>query len=113
MQYFGAHGASPVGGLRQSLTPSLPLLALQLAAAMPDAPIIPATHQIAVPFRDGIDLIRARYFSRDPACWPVFRDPAFAEIMGVRKKKKTARGRVAEYTDGEALLKQLRETDRV
>ena len=80
---------------------------------MPDAPLIPATHQIAAKFRDEIDRIRAHFFSRDPACWPVFRDPAFAEIMGVRKKKKTARGRVAEYTDGEALLKQLRETDRV
>ncbi len=80
---------------------------------MPDAPLVPATHQIAAPFRAGIDQIRARYFSRDPACWPVFRDPAFAEIMAVRKKKKTARGRVAEYEGGDALLKQLRETDRV
>lgn len=80
---------------------------------MSDAPLIPATHQIAAPFRDEIDRIRALYFSRDPACWPVFGDPAFAEIMAVRKKKKTARGRVAEYPGGDALLKQLRETNRV
>lgn len=80
---------------------------------MPDAPLIPATHQISPSFRDEIDRIRALYFSRDPACWPVFGDPAFAEIMSVRKKKKTARGRVAEYPGGDALLKQLRETDRV
>jgi glutamate/tyrosine decarboxylase-like PLP-dependent enzyme len=79
---------------------------------MPDS-LIPATHQIAAPFREEIDRIRARCFSRDPACWPVFGDPAFAEIMAVRKKKKTARGRVAEYDGGEALLKQLRETDRM
>lgn len=81
---------------------------------MPEStPLIPATHQIAAPFREQIDRIRAHYFSRDPACWPVFGDPAFAEIMAVRKKKKTARGRVAEYDGGEALLKQLRETNRV
>lgn len=80
---------------------------------MSDAPLLPATHQIAPSFRDEIDRIRALYFSRDPACWPVFGDPAFAEIMAVRKKKKTARGRVAEYPGGDALLKQLRETDRV
>jgi len=78
-----------------------------------DTPDIPPTHQIAPAFREGIDRIRASCFSRDPACWPIFGDPVFAEIVNFRKAKAHARARVQQYPDGEALLRGMRERNRV
>jgi glutamate/tyrosine decarboxylase-like PLP-dependent enzyme len=78
-----------------------------------NTPIIPPTHHVAPSFRDEIDRIRALFFSRDPACWPVFGDPVFSRIVDLRKKKAPPRERVREYPDGEALLRQLREQDRL
>ncbi len=74
---------------------------------------IPSTHQIAPSFRDEIDRVRTMFFSRDPACWPVFGDPVFASILGFRKARAPERGRVQQYPDGKILEAQLRREDRV
>jgi glutamate/tyrosine decarboxylase-like PLP-dependent enzyme len=76
-------------------------------------PPIPPTHYIAPSFRDEILRLRASFFSRDPACWPIFGDPVFSEIVEFRRAKARARDRVQQYPDGEALLRQIRERDRV
>ena len=78
-----------------------------------DTSAIPPTYHVASSFRDGIDRIRALFFSRDPACWPVFGDPVFSEVVNFRKKKMPPRERVQQFPDGEALLRQLREQDRL
>jgi glutamate/tyrosine decarboxylase-like PLP-dependent enzyme len=78
-----------------------------------ETPHIPATHQIAPFFRDEILRIRASFFSRDPACWPIFGDPVFSEIVEFRRAKARARDRVRQYPDGAALLREIRERDRV
>lgn len=74
---------------------------------------IPSTHQISPSFREQIDRIRGAFFSRDPACWPLFGDPVFAEILRFRQDLSPARGRVRHYPDGEALQQRLRSEDRV
>ncbi|MCE9520586.1 MAG: aspartate aminotransferase family protein, partial [Verrucomicrobia bacterium] len=74
---------------------------------------IPAAHDIAPSFRDEIDRIRALYFSRDPACWPIFADPVFSEVVEFRKKKIRPRERVRQFPNGAVLLQQLRETNRL
>ena len=68
---------------------------------------------VAPSFRDEIDRIRALYFSRDPACWPIFSDPVFSEIAEFRKKKTPPRERVQQFPNGGTLLRQLREQDRL
>ncbi|MEA3211172.1 MAG: hypothetical protein QOE70_4229 [Chthoniobacter sp.] len=78
-----------------------------------DASHIPPTHQIAESFRDEIDQLRAQFFSRDPACWPVFGDPVFSELVNFRKQHLPARAGVQQYPDGEALLRRLREQNCV
>lgn len=78
-----------------------------------DALDIPATHHVVPSFRDEIDRIRALFFSRNPACWPVFGDPGFSEVVEFRKKKMPPRERVREFPNGETLLQQLREQDRL
>jgi glutamate/tyrosine decarboxylase-like PLP-dependent enzyme len=78
-----------------------------------DSPHIPPTHQIAPSFLDEILRIRASYFSRDPARWPVFGDPVFSKIVEFRKAKAHARDRLSQYPDGEALLREIRGRDRV
>ena len=72
-------------------------------------PSIPRTHLVASAFRDEIDRIRALFFSRDPACWPVFSDPVFSEIVNFRKHHMPLRERVQQFPDGEGLLRQVRE----
>ncbi len=74
---------------------------------------VPATHDVAPSFRDEIDHIRALFFSRDPACWPVFADPVFSEVVEFRKKKMPPRERARQFPNGETLLKQLREQERL
>ena len=78
-----------------------------------NTPAIPATHDVAPSFRDEIDRIRARFFSRDPAHWPVFGDPVFSEIVEFRKKKLPSRERLGQFPNGDALLRQLRAEDRL
>ena len=65
-------------------------------------------HAIAPEFRDGMERILDDFFSRDAARWPVFGDPAFASIIDFRKKHLSKSSRLADYPDGEALLKRLR-----
>ena len=74
---------------------------------------IPPSQCIAASFRDEIDRIRARFFSRDPARWPVFGDPVFSEIVKFRKKKLPSRERLGQFPDGDALLRQMRAEDRL
>ncbi|HSI12312.1 MAG TPA: hypothetical protein VK961_09725, partial [Chthoniobacter sp.] len=74
-----------------------------------DTSNIPQTHRIDPAFRDEIDRVRALFFSRDPACWPVFGDPVFSEVVEFRKKKTPPKERVRQFPDGETLLRQLRE----
>ncbi|MDB6068437.1 MAG: cytochrome ubiquinol oxidase subunit [Pedosphaera sp.] len=74
---------------------------------------VPPTYHIAPAFRDEIDRVRNFFFSRDPACWPVFGDPVFAEIMNFRKQKMPLRARVQEYPNGKSLLRYLRQQDRM
>ena len=78
-----------------------------------NTPAIPPAHHVAASFRDEIDRIRARFFSRDPARWPVFGDPVFSEIVEFRKKKLPSCERLGQFPDGEALLRQLRALDRL
>jgi glutamate/tyrosine decarboxylase-like PLP-dependent enzyme len=78
-----------------------------------ETPHIPPTHQLAPSFHDEILRIRASFFSRDPACWPIFGDPVFSEIVEFRRANARARDRVGHYPDGPALLRQIRERDRV
>jgi len=78
-----------------------------------ETPHIPATHQIAPSFLEEILRLRASFFSRDPACWPIFGDPVFSEIVEFRRAKARARDRVRQYPDGETLLRQIRERDCV
>jgi glutamate/tyrosine decarboxylase-like PLP-dependent enzyme len=78
-----------------------------------DSPILPPTHQVAPAFRDEIDRIRSLFFSRDLACWPIFGDPVFSEIIDFRKQKIRSRDRVCQFPDGESLLRQLRTQDHL
>ena len=64
----------------------------------------PPTHQLAPSFHDEILRIRASFFSRDPACWPVFGDPVFSEIVEFRRANARARDRVGHYPDGRSPL---------
>jgi glutamate/tyrosine decarboxylase-like PLP-dependent enzyme len=74
---------------------------------------IPPIHRIAPNFRDGIERIRQRCFSRDPAHWPIFGDPAFSQVVEFRKRYMASGRRVGEYADGPALLDKLRSLDHV
>ena len=78
-----------------------------------NGPVIPPAQQVAATFRDEIDRIRARFFSRDPVRWPVFGDPVFSEIVEFRKKKLPSRERLGQFPDGVALLRQLQAQDRL
>ncbi|MEO5958419.1 MAG: pyridoxal-dependent decarboxylase, partial [Opitutaceae bacterium] len=51
--------------------------------------------------------IRARYFSRDPKLWPVFRDPGLHRLVESRRHHEPAAERVAAYPDGKKLLDAL------
>src|SRR5258708_15622211 len=73
----------------------------------------PPTHQIAPGFREEIDRLRALYFSRDPACWPVFGDPVFSEIVKHRQRRLPPAAGVQAYPGGGDLLRELRTRDRV
>lgn len=64
-------------------------------------------------FRQQLEEVRARYFSRNPDLWPVFRDPAMARIIDVRKSHTPPAERLGIYPDGPALLGQLRAEDHV
>ena len=86
---------------------------MSLAAKEATASSIPSTYQIAPSFRDGIDRIRTLFFSRDPAYWPVFGDPVFAKIVNFRKGKAPSHARIKQYPEGETLLRQLRQQNRL
>jgi len=64
-------------------------------------------------FRAQLEEVRARYFSRDPELWPVFRDPSMARIIEVRKQHIQPAERVGQYPGGTRLLGQLRADDQV
>jgi glutamate/tyrosine decarboxylase-like PLP-dependent enzyme len=70
---------------------------------------LPSNHQIAPSFQDGIDRIRAMFFSRDPAYWPIFAEPIFADIIEFRQKNAPTCERIRSFPDGEVLLEQIRE----
>ena len=70
---------------------------------------IPRTHHVDSAFHDEIDRLRALFFSRDPACWPVFSDPVFSEIVNFRKHHVPVQERLRQFPDGEGLLRQVRE----
>ncbi len=74
---------------------------------------IPLTQQVSPGFRAEIERLRARFFSRDPQCWPAFGDPVFAEIARRRQERQPLRARVQAYPGGEALLGELRSRDRL
>lgn len=59
-------------------------------------------------FRKQLEEVRARYFSRNPELWPVFRDPSMARIIDVRKTHVPPTGRLDHYPGGAGLLQDLR-----
>lgn len=68
----------------------------------------PPAQSIDPTFSEEIDRIRAQFFSRDPALWPIFADPVFSEIVEFRQKKLPTRERLSQFPGGEELLRQLR-----
>ena len=74
---------------------------------------IPSTHQIAPAFSEEIERVRTLFFSRDPACWPVFGNPVFADIINFRQARAPVHGRLEKYPEGKALQSRLRQEDRV
>jgi glutamate/tyrosine decarboxylase-like PLP-dependent enzyme len=69
---------------------------------------IPFSHRIQPVFSSGIDKIRDRFFSRDPAYWPLFGTPVLAELIGFRRGHLSKHSRIGHYPDGEKLLDELR-----
>ena len=58
-------------------------------------------------FERRMDNVRARYFSRNPDLWPVYRDPGLAEILRRTAVPQTFEERLAAYPDGDRLLARM------
>jgi glutamate/tyrosine decarboxylase-like PLP-dependent enzyme len=63
---------------------------------------------VAPAFQAGMAEIRARYFSRDPNLWPVFRDPGLQRLAESRRHHAPAPERLAAYPGGAHLLEALK-----
>lgn len=59
-------------------------------------------------FERAMHRLRAAFFQRDPARWPVFGTEPFANVHQFRRRGIPPSERVASYPDGPALLEQLR-----
>ena len=64
-------------------------------------------------FAAEIAAIRAAYFSRDPARWPVFADPSLARVIASRTQHQPQAERLAGYPGGPAGLEELQRDDLV
>ncbi len=64
-------------------------------------------------FRQHLELVRERYFSRNPDLWPVFRDPALAGVIDVRRQHLPPAERLGHFPGGTALLGALRAEDHM
>lgn len=64
-------------------------------------------------FRQHLETIRERYFSRDPELWPVFRDPSLARVIDCRRQNIPPAERLGSYPGGTGLLGNLRADDHV
>nr|WP_265594727.1 pyridoxal-dependent decarboxylase [Haloferula sp. BvORR071] len=71
--------------------------------------ILPMPPVAASPvFRRHLELVRERYFSRNPDLWPVFRDPSLARVIELRGQHVTPAERLCSYPGGTDLLGALR-----
>lgn len=64
-------------------------------------------------FRRHLELVRERYFSRNPDLWPVFRDPALAQVIEVRRLHLPPGERLGHFSGGTALYGALRAEDHM
>jgi glutamate/tyrosine decarboxylase-like PLP-dependent enzyme len=67
-----------------------------------------APHEIRPGFASSIARLRDAFFRRDPARWPLFGEPPFADVLAFRREPIPPADRVAHYPDGARLLTQLR-----
>lgn len=60
-----------------------------------------------------MDDLRSRFFSRDPARWPLFGQPPFAAFLDFRRRQIPPAERVRHYPDGPRLFEELTTVDRI
>ncbi len=70
-------------------------------------------YEIRPGFEQAIARLRDSFFRRDPARWPLFGEPPFAEVLAFRRQQIPPAERVAHYPDGASLLAQLRNLSAV
>lgn len=75
--------------------------------------MIPERHRIDPAFAEGFARLRAQFFQRDAALWPVFADPGMAQVIAARRRHLPRAERLAAFPDGDRLLAQLRATELV
>ena len=68
---------------------------------------IPRDIQIHKEFESKLETIRARFFSRDPKIWPIYRDPGLAHILKCTSEPKLYSEHLAAYPDSDKLLTQM------
>ncbi len=64
-------------------------------------------------FENSMNRLRAAFFQRDPARWPVFGHEPFASVQEFRRRSIPPAERIASYPDGPKLLDQLRALQQV
>jgi glutamate/tyrosine decarboxylase-like PLP-dependent enzyme len=70
-------------------------------------------HEIDPRFARGIEEVRRRFFSRDPGQWAPFSDPLLRHLVDDRQRHIPRADRLDNYSNGPALLRQLRDLDRI
>ncbi len=73
----------------------------------------PDTHEIDPHFAARIADVRQRFFSRDPGRWAPFADPLLRHLVEDRSRHIPRAERLDSYANGQALLQQLRQLDRI
>lgn len=72
-----------------------------------------ADNQLHATFKQRMDDIRARYFSREPRYWPIFSDPGLLQIIQFRKTGLAPQQRLELYPEGINLFNRLEQTTRI